>query len=40
VSEGDPQISEAFRQRICEDNAADVELYRHACRIIDGSARP
>ncbi len=39
VSVGDLQVSESFRRRIGEDNAADVELYRHACRMLDRSGR-
>ena len=34
VSGGEPQISPSFRKRICDDNAADIELYRHACGLI------
>jgi hypothetical protein len=29
-------VSDAFRQRIAEDNAADVELYDLALKIVEG----
>ena len=34
VSVGEPRISPSFRARICEDNAADIELFRHACDLV------